>query len=64
MFEVQLHLYNEKTDDFDPRGEKVPFLTFEQAKNSAKEANNSNGEYYLITKIDDDTFKVWHDDIW
>ena len=64
MFEVQLHLYNKRSDDFEPRGTKVPFLTFEQAKNSAKEANNSNGEYYLITKIDDDTFRVWHDDIW
>lgn len=64
MFEVQLHLYKEMTDDFEPKGEKVPFLTFEQAKKSAKEANNSNGEYYLITKIDDDTFRVWHDDIW
>lgn len=63
MYEVTMQLYNEKTDSFEPKGLRVPFLSLTHAKEAVREAHKETDNHYLITKNGDKSFRLWHDEI-
>lgn len=63
MYEVQQYDYNEKEDNFEPVGEKMSFEKLDKAKQWTIKAHKETDEYQLITKSDDETFMLWHDEI-
>lgn len=63
MYNVQQYEYIEKEDEYKGVGEKVICLTLNQAKKLAMDSYNETGEYYRISKNDDDNFELWHDEI-
>lgn len=65
MYTIQKYDFiNVDTDEYmTPFGEKTLYQTLEQAKKAALNAHKKTEDYYLIEKIDDASFQLWHDEI-